>query len=175
MLPHSVVDSQDRSCVSNDVTVYRLLAATPCWLAKCVFFKRELAYLGHVVGRDGLKVDPKKVKVVEDWPSPKNAQDVRRFLGLANYFRKFIQNYSNMAAPLTALTGTQSQWSWGEREQQAFEGIQHNLTHAPVLALPDQSKDFKIISYARLALPVTLEWARFYCRTNGLWLSSAKS
>jgi hypothetical protein len=117
-------------------------------LAKCNFFKTELAYLGHVVGRDGLKVDPGKVKVVEDWPPPKNVHEVRRFLGLANYFRKFIQNYSNLAAPLTALTGSKSEWTWGEREQVAFMGIKHALTHAPVLALPDCSKDFKIISDA---------------------------
>jgi hypothetical protein len=113
-------------------------------LVKCAFFRTELAYLGHIVGRDGLRVDPNKIKVVEEWPTPTSVHDVRRFLGLANYFRKFIQGYSNLAAPLTALTSSSALWTWGDKEQQSFEGIKHALTRAPVLALPDPTKHFTV-------------------------------
>jgi hypothetical protein len=112
---------------------------------KCAFFRTELAYLGHVVGKDGLRVDPGKVKVVDEWPAPTNVHEVRQFLGLANYFRKFIQNYSTIAAPLTALTSSKTQWTWGDQEQEAFLNVKKALTRSPVLALPDQTKGFKII------------------------------
>ena len=114
-------------------------------LTKCSFFKEELQYLGHIVGRGGLKVDPKKISVVHDWPVPVNVHDVRRFLGLANYFRKFIQGYSRLASPLTELTGSNTPWTWTGQQQAAFEGIKHALTRAPVLALPDPSKPYKVI------------------------------
>jgi hypothetical protein len=114
-------------------------------LTKCSFFKEELQYLGHIVGRGGLKVDPKKISVVHDWPVPVNVHDVRRFLGLANYFRKFIQGYSRLASPLTELTGSNTPWTWTGQQQAAFEGIKHALTRAPVLALPDPSKQYKVI------------------------------
>jgi hypothetical protein len=74
-------------------------------LSKCDFLTSELCYLGHVVGRDGLKVDPANVKAIEDWPTPSTETHVRQFLGLANYFRKFVKGYSAIAAPLTHLTG----------------------------------------------------------------------
>ncbi|CAI7769555.1 unnamed protein product, partial [Closterium sp. NIES-54] len=73
-------------------------------LWKCHFYKRELEYLGHLVGNDGLKVDPKKVAAVQQWPVPQDVGQVRSFLGLANYFRRFLENYSSVVAPLTALT-----------------------------------------------------------------------
>jgi hypothetical protein len=107
-------------------------------LAKCSFFKEELAYLGHIVGRGGLKVDPKKIVVVADWPMPANVHDVRRFLGLANYFRKFIHGYSKLASPLTDLTGAGTPWTWPDPHQGAFEGIKHALT-SPCFARSKQA------------------------------------
>ena len=68
-------------------------------LSKCEFCRSELAILGHIVSADGLKVDPKKVSVVQDWPTPVNVGQVRAFLGLGNYFRRFIQGYSNLVRP----------------------------------------------------------------------------
>jgi Reverse transcriptase (RNA-dependent DNA polymerase)/RNase H-like domain found in reverse transcriptase/Integrase zinc binding domain/Chromo (CHRromatin Organisation MOdifier) domain/gag-polyprotein putative aspartyl protease len=113
-------------------------------LLKCHFFTSELKYLGHLVGKDGLKPDPEKIEVIRTWPKPTNVQQVRQFLGLANYFRKFIARYSIIAAPLTSLTSSKRPWTWGEREQQAFDRIKTALTSAPVLALPDVSKTFQI-------------------------------
>ena len=119
-------------------------------LSKCNFLTHELKYLGHLVGKDGLKPDPEKIEVINKWPTPSTVQHVRQFLGLANYFRKFIARYSIIAAPLTSLTSTKRPWAWGEVEQHAFQRIKDALTSAPVLVLPDMTKAFelKVISDA---------------------------
>jgi hypothetical protein len=119
-------------------------------LSKCNFLTHELKYLGHLVGKDGLKPDPEKIEVINIWPTPTGVHQVRQFLGLANYFRKFIARYSLMAAPLTSLTSTKRPWVWGEVEQHAFQKIKDALTSSPVLVLPDMTKPFelKVISDA---------------------------
>ena len=109
-----------------------------------------MKFLGHIVGRDGLKVDDKKVAVVRDWPVPTNRKTLRSFLGLANYFRRFIQGYSSLVAPLTALTGEKTVWHWCDRCQAAFEGVKLALITAPVLALPDMTKSFEVWSDASI-------------------------
>jgi hypothetical protein len=116
-------------------------------LSKCDFLTSELCYLGHVVGRDGLKVDPAKVKAIEDWPTPTTATHVRQFLGLANYFRKFVKGYSAIAAPLTHLTG-KNPWTWGAREQDAFDCLKHALINAPTLVLPNPHKPYRVVTDA---------------------------
>jgi transposase InsO family protein len=113
-------------------------------LSKCNFCQTELKYLGHIIGEKGLQVDPDKVKVIEEWPDPKNAIDVRKFLGLANYFRKFIQNYSMVAAPLTQLTG-KGAWKWGEEQQEAFRSLKSALLSSPILTMPDVQKPFTVV------------------------------
>jgi hypothetical protein len=119
-------------------------------LSMCNFLTHELKYLGHLVGKDGLKPDPEKIEVINKWPTPTSVHQVRQFLGLANYFRKFIARYSLMAAPLTSLTSTKRPWVWGEVEQHAFQKIKDALTSSPVLVLPDMTKPFelKVISDA---------------------------
>ena len=116
--------------------------------AKCSFNKPELEFLGHIVGREGVRVDPKKVQVVRDWIPPKDAHGVRRFLGLSNYFRRFIHQYSEKALPLTRLLRTNAQFHWGPEQQQAFEAIKQALTTAPVLAMPDFTKPFTVVTDA---------------------------
>ncbi len=117
--------------------------------SKCEFNRPELRFLGMIVGRDGLKVDEAKVAVVRNWPVPQEVSALRGFLGLANYFRKFIQGYSSLVAPLTALTGS-APWQWGEAEQKAFDGVKEALTNAPVLALPNVQAPFQVITDASL-------------------------
>lgn len=113
-------------------------------LSKCEFERPELKYLGHVVSADGIKVDPDKTKAVDQWPTPRNPKDIRAFLGLANYFRKFVPSFSMIAAPLTRLTRKDTAFEWTDACQQAFDGIKHALTHAPVLATPDPKKPFEV-------------------------------
>ena len=112
-------------------------------LSKCEFNLRELKFLGHIVGADGIRVDPDKVKAVTEWPKPANASEVRSFLGLATYFRRFIQGFSALARPLHALTtdkvpkGNFAPDLWSSECQVSFEAIKDALTTAPVLAYPD--------------------------------------
>ncbi len=117
-------------------------------LKKFAFNKPELLYLGHIIGRDGIKVDPAKISCIADWPTPANVHDLRSFLGLANYFRRFIMAYSNIAAPMTKLTGKNVKWEWTEECQQAFEKLRHSLMHSPVLISPDTSKHFEDVTDA---------------------------
>eukprot|EP00798_Chlamydomonas_sp_ICE-L_P030045 gene30045-biopygen15901 len=121
-------------------------------LSKCTFNQSELKFLGHIIGRDGVKVNPKKVATVRDWPTPRHAKHVQQFLGLTNYFRKFIQGYSSMAAPLSDLTKLNGDFGakWTAAHSSAFEGLKTALTSAPVLTLPDFDKPFEVISDASL-------------------------
>lgn len=115
-----------------------------CKLSKCSFLQTELEYLGHLVGADGVRVNPKKVQAVQEFPRPTNVSELRAFLGLSNYFRKFIQNYADTAHPLTAQTGKNSILTWDSACDRAFNGIKDRLTKAPVLALPDPDKTFVV-------------------------------
>lgn len=120
-------------------------------LRKCHFEKSEIKFLGHLVGTEGIKVDPAKISVVKDWPVPRNLRQVQSFLGLATYFRKFIQGFSNLVAPLTALSKKGLVWTdWPPDSacQKSFDGTKHALTHAPTLAMPDFEKPFEVIADA---------------------------
>jgi hypothetical protein len=111
---------------------------------KCAFFAEEVAYLGHIVSKDGLKADPKKTQVVKDWPVPKDKHEVRSFLGLTNYFRRFVKDYSKTACWLTHLTKDNVMFSWGPKQQESFDKLKECLTSPPVLAMPDFSKPFSV-------------------------------
>jgi len=101
--------------------------------------------LGHIVGAEGVKVDPAKTTAVDKWPIPNNISSLRSFLGLATYFRKFIENFSRHVAPLTNLTRKNEPYVWSPACQEAFDKFKYALTHAPVLALPDFNKPFDVI------------------------------
>ena len=114
-------------------------------LKKCTFMQSELKFLGHIVGAQGLQVDPKKVGMVQDWPVPSGQAQMRSFSGLANYFRKFIQGWSALVAPLQQLTRNDKPFVWTAECNEAFEGVKRALTTAPVLALPDLNSRFEVI------------------------------
>ena len=116
--------------------------------AKSKFAQKEIQYLGHVVNAQGIRPDPKKVLAVQSWPVPKNVHDVRSFLGLCNYFRKFIHQYSSIAVPLTNLTRKTVGWNWTGRCQDAFEKLKHSLAEAPLLHTPDEAKPYQVITDA---------------------------
>ena len=132
-------------------------------LSKCEFNKAELHFLGHVIGKDGVAVDPAKIAVIEKWPLPKSLKELQSFLGLANYFRKFVDHFSSVVAPLTALTGATGKgrarkpiqavdWNnLSEEQVKAFQEIKQLLVTAPVLAIPDLNKPFQVHTDAFVA------------------------
>ena len=112
---------------------------------KSSFAQTEIKYLGHIVNALGIRPDPKKVSIVQNWPVPQNVHDVRSFLGLTNYFRKFIDHYSSIAVPLTNLTKKTVGWNWTPRCQEAFEQLKRCLSEAPLLRAPIESKPYEVV------------------------------
>jgi hypothetical protein len=109
---------------------------------KCEFLKEELIYLGHVVTSEGVKPDENKIRAVVDFPLPKTQKDIKSFLGLAGYYRKFIADFSAIARPLTNLLKKESERKWSEQEQASFELLKSKLTSTPLLQCPDFNKSF---------------------------------
>jgi hypothetical protein len=109
--------------------------------SKCCFGFTEVDYLGHTISHHGVHMDKDKVKAVLDWPIPLNLKQLRGFLGLSGYYRRFIRNYATLAAPLTALLKKDA-FEWSQAATDAFSALQHAITVAPVLALPDFTKPF---------------------------------
>jgi hypothetical protein len=109
--------------------------------SKCAFGASEVEYLGHLVGKDGVRVDPKKIEAMQDWPHPKTLKILHGFLGLTGYYRKFVKNYGKIAAPLTALLKKNS-FTWTPATAQAFQTLNMAMCTTPVLALPDFTKTF---------------------------------
>ena len=115
---------------------------------KCTFAASSVKYLGHIISGKGIEVDPAKIQAIVDWPVPKTVHDVRSFLGLASYYRRFIHKFSHIATPLSDLTrGVVTKHGkivWGAREQEAFDTLKHKLTEAPVLAIADPTRPFEL-------------------------------
>lgn len=112
--------------------------------SKCSFAQQQLEYLGHIIRVTGVATDPAKIQAVTDWPVPKTLKQLRGFLGLTGYYRKFIQHYGLLAKPLTNLLKKGVSYNWTSVEQEAFDCLKHALTHASVLKLPDFQKEFVI-------------------------------
>ncbi|GMI81659.1 hypothetical protein HRI_001835200 [Hibiscus trionum] len=112
--------------------------------AKCLFGQRTVEYLGHIVSREGLAVDPSKVEAIQLWPEPTTTKEVRGFLGLAGYYRKFIQGFATLASPLTDLLRKGEAFEWTDQAREAFHSLKGKLCSAPVLGLPDFTKDFVV-------------------------------
>ena len=121
-------------------------------LKKCCFEKKEVKYLGHIVGNNQIKVDPAKVEAVAKWPVPKNVSEVRSFNGLTCYFRKHIRAYAQINSPLTHLTKATTKWDWTPECEKAFQDIKQALITAPTLAMPDftDPTGFEVLSDASI-------------------------
>ncbi|KAL6456587.1 hypothetical protein MHYP_G00351310 [Metynnis hypsauchen] len=124
--------------------VFSRLRATGLKLnpAKCCLAKDHVQFLGHVVSKDGIQPDPRNVQCVADWPTPHTPTEVRAFLGLCSYYRKFIRNFARHAVPLHALTEKNVPFQWTSQCQDAFTYLKHVLSNPPVVAFPDFSLPF---------------------------------
>ena len=105
--------------------------------SKCSFAQRQVSYLGHVISQQGVATDPKKVSAVQEWPTPSNVKELRGFLGLAGYYRKFVRNFGIISKPLTELLKKGVVFVWTNDHAMAFQALKNALTSAPILALPD--------------------------------------
>ncbi|XP_048627497.1 uncharacterized protein LOC125596364 [Brassica napus] len=113
-------------------------------LKKCVFCTDELVFLGFVVSSQGLKVDEEKIKAIQDWPTPTTIGHVRSFHGLASFYRRFVKDFSTIAAALTSVIKKNVSFIWGPSQEESFNKLKYCLTHAPVLTLPNFDKTFEI-------------------------------
>ena len=109
---------------------------------KCYLFQHKVAYLGHVVGREGVHTDPSKVEKVKNWPIPTTVTEVKGFLGICSYYRRFIKNFSAMAKPLVKLTEKDVPFVWSEDQNRSFEELKDELTSAPILSYPQRDGYF---------------------------------
>ena len=107
---------------------------------KCIFFQVQVSFLGHLVSENGIAVDPEKTKAVQNWPVPKNVKEVRSFIGLCSYMRRFIAGFSSVCKPLHLLTQKDHRFEWNEDCQVAFETLKTALTSAPILGFPQESQ-----------------------------------
>ncbi|GJZ16468.1 putative reverse transcriptase domain-containing protein [Tanacetum coccineum] len=112
--------------------------------SKCEFWINTVKFLGHVIDSSGIHVDPTKIEAVKNWASPTTPSEIRQFLGLAGYYRRFIEGFSKIAKPMTELTQKNQKFDWGEEQEEAFQLLKQKLCVAPILALPEGSDDFVV-------------------------------
>ncbi|GKC84875.1 putative nucleotidyltransferase, ribonuclease H [Tanacetum coccineum] len=112
--------------------------------SKCEFWINTVKFLGHVIDSSGIHVDPTKIEAVKNWASPTTPSEIRQFLGLAGYYRRFIEGFSKIAKPMTELTQKNQKFDWGEEQEEAFQLLKQKLCAAPILALPEGSEDFVV-------------------------------
>jgi hypothetical protein len=100
--------------------------------------------LGHVLSKEGVAVDPDKIRSIMEWPTPKDVSDIRSFMGLARYYRIFIKGFSNIGCPITALQKKGTKFLWTQQCEEIFHTLKHLLTHAPVLKIANPEADFLV-------------------------------
>lgn len=126
-------------------------------LKKCTFLSPEVNYLGHIVGQEGVRADPAKLVAVREFPVPRNPREVKGFLGLAGYYRRFVGHFADIAKPLTQLTRKGVDFDWGEAQQRAFNDLKEALCSDSVLVYPQFDKPFTLATDAsQLALGAVL-------------------
>ena len=105
---------------------------------------RKIGFLGVVIGPNGIEMEKEKVDGVLSWSEPKNVKDIRKFLDLANYYRRFIKDFARVARLMNMLTRKDMKWQWGQEQQKAFDELKGVFTTKPVLAAPDLDKEFRV-------------------------------
>ncbi|GKB59617.1 hypothetical protein Tco_0915803 [Tanacetum coccineum] len=112
--------------------------------SKCEFWINTVKFFGHMIDSNGIYVDPAKIEAVKNWASPTTPSEIRQFLGLAGYYRRFIEGFSKIAKPMTELTQKNQKLDWGEEQEEAFQLLKQKLCAAPILALPEGNEDFVV-------------------------------
>ena len=115
---------------------------------KCVFWLKNVTFLGQIISEEGISVDPKKIESVVNWSRPTNVTEVQSFLGLVSYYRKFLEGSAKIATPLTRLTRKKRKFEWTTECERSLTELKEKLTSAPVLALPNVEDQFTIYSNA---------------------------
>jgi hypothetical protein len=113
-------------------------------LSKCEFWMKQVAFLGHVISKGGISVDPSKVQDVLNWNAPMSVGDIRSFLGLAGYYRRFIKGFSKISKPMTELLEKDKKFEWTFACEDSFQELKKRLTTALILVMPDMEKPFSI-------------------------------
>ncbi|XP_021759457.1 uncharacterized protein LOC110724342 [Chenopodium quinoa] len=108
----------------------------------------KVAFLGHFISKEGVGVDPAKIEAVKGWPTPKNVSDIRSFLGLAGYYRRFVKDFLKIARPMTLLMKKEYKFIWSDKCEEAFQTLKSSLTTAPMLTLPNGSGSYDVYSDA---------------------------
>ena len=117
-------------------------------LSKCDFWLNEVSFLGHIVSVEGIRVDPVKIEAIVNWKPPRNVTEVRSFLGLAGYYRRFVQGFSVIASSLTRLLRKGVKFEWDDKCQSSFERLKEILVDTPVLIQPTSGRDYIVYSDA---------------------------
>ncbi|GJU05695.1 putative reverse transcriptase domain-containing protein [Tanacetum coccineum] len=133
-------------------TILNLLRSEKLYakFSKCFFWLDSVQFLGHVIDSNGVHVDPAKIEAIKNWAAPTTPTEVRQFLGLAGYYRRFIKEFSLISKPLTKLTQKNKPYVWGNDEEEAFQTLKLKLCSAPILSLPEGSEDFVVFYDASL-------------------------
>ena len=116
--------------------------------SKCKFAQSEVKFLGHILSETGVRPNPQKLDIIKNYPAPKNVKQVRQFLGLCNYYRRFQKDYAKIAKPLNNLTKKDAHWHWDGKCQSAFEQLRDGLLSAPILPYPDMNRKFTLTTDA---------------------------
>jgi hypothetical protein len=117
-------------------------------MSKCSFYQRQIHYLGHIISKEGIVVDPEKVQAIREWPAPRNVAEVRSFMGLAGYYRRFIDEFSKIAHSITSLQRKEKKFQWTEECESIFQRLKQLLTSAPILKIADPNKDYVVCTNA---------------------------
>nr|GFA05496.1 reverse transcriptase domain-containing protein [Tanacetum cinerariifolium] len=141
---------EKRICQSQpsklDMVILELLKKEKLYakFSKCDLFLDLVQFLDHVINSEGVHIDPSKIEAIKNWTVPTTPTEVRQFLGLARYYRRFIEGFSLIAKPLTKITQKNKKYEWGEDEEEAFQMLKQKVCSAPILALPKGSEDFVV-------------------------------
>lgn len=145
-----VIGNSPQNHLQNLTKVFQRLRETNLKLnpPKCNFLKKEIQFLGHTITKDGILPDTSKYETILRYPTPKDAEETRRFTAFASYYRRFIRNFASIARPLTQFTKKNVKFVWTDKQQKAFESIKNRLINPPILTYPNFNKDFYLTTDA---------------------------